>query len=278
MTGSLNMIGYGLAAIGPGVGIGLIFAAYITGVARQPEAQGRLQTIAILGFALAEALAIIGIALAFVLTDADPPLIEVTAMETDLPRGRNEPTEGGHAETRSSRAGRVRPVARGLRPARCLIWKYVVPRSRRPSRSARRRSRVASPRPRPSRPRPTPARRARAAARPTPGTRPRASVRRRVSRAPLIVAEMREQAQAEASRISSTARRRSRPSAAGGQQLRAEVGTLATALAGRIVGESLEDDARQSRVVERFIDDLESRPPAARGDGASTEALRGACA
>jgi F-type H+-transporting ATPase subunit c len=65
--GSLNMIGYGLAAVGPGIGIGLIFAAYINGVARQPEAQSRLQSIAILGFALAEALAIIGIALAFVL-------------------------------------------------------------------------------------------------------------------------------------------------------------------------------------------------------------------
>ena len=46
LNGSLNMIGYGLAAIGPGVGIGLIFAAYINGVARQPEAQGRLQAIA----------------------------------------------------------------------------------------------------------------------------------------------------------------------------------------------------------------------------------------
>jgi F-type H+-transporting ATPase subunit c len=67
VEGNLNMIGYGLAAVGPGVGIGLIFAAYINGVARQPEAQGQLQTIAILGFALAEALAIIGIALAFVL-------------------------------------------------------------------------------------------------------------------------------------------------------------------------------------------------------------------
>lgn len=66
MRGSLAIVGYGLSAIGPGVGIGLIFAAYINGVARQPEAQGRLQTIAILGFALAEALAIIGIALAFV--------------------------------------------------------------------------------------------------------------------------------------------------------------------------------------------------------------------
>lgn len=67
VNGSLNMIGYGLAAIGPGVGIGLIFAAYISGVARQPESRGMLQSIALLGFALAEALAIIGIALAFVL-------------------------------------------------------------------------------------------------------------------------------------------------------------------------------------------------------------------
>ncbi|MCW2674942.1 MAG: F-type H+-transporting ATPase subunit c [Frankiales bacterium] len=67
INGSLNMIGYGLAAIGPGVGIGLIFAAYISGVARQPESRGMLQQIAILGFALAEALAIIGIGLAFAL-------------------------------------------------------------------------------------------------------------------------------------------------------------------------------------------------------------------
>ena len=67
VNGSLNMIGYGLAAIGPGVGIGLSFAAYISGVARQPESRGMLQSIAILGFALAEALAIIGIGLAFAL-------------------------------------------------------------------------------------------------------------------------------------------------------------------------------------------------------------------
>lgn len=67
MTGNLNLVGYGLSAIGPGIGIGLIFAAYISGVARQPEARGMLQTIAILGFALAEALAIFGLVLAFVL-------------------------------------------------------------------------------------------------------------------------------------------------------------------------------------------------------------------
>ncbi|GAA2123959.1 ATP synthase F0 subunit C [Nocardioides bigeumensis] len=67
MEGSINMVGLGLAAVGPGIGIGLIFAAFISGVARQPEAQGRLQSIAILGFVLAEALFIISVALAFVL-------------------------------------------------------------------------------------------------------------------------------------------------------------------------------------------------------------------
>jgi F-type H+-transporting ATPase subunit c len=66
ITGSIAILGYGLSAIGPGVGVGLIFAAYVSGVARQPEARGLLQPIAILGFALCEALAIFGLVLAFV--------------------------------------------------------------------------------------------------------------------------------------------------------------------------------------------------------------------
>ena len=65
ISGSLNMVGYGLAAVGPGVGVGLIFAAVINGTARQPEARGALMGTAWLGFAVVEALAIIGIALAF---------------------------------------------------------------------------------------------------------------------------------------------------------------------------------------------------------------------
>lgn len=40
-------------------------------------------------------------------------------------------------------------------------------------------------------------------------------------------------------------------------RLRGEVGRLAVELAGRVVGESLEDDARQRRVVDRFLDELE---------------------
>ncbi|RCW45249.1 ATP synthase F0 subcomplex C subunit [Halopolyspora algeriensis] len=66
MEGNIAILGYGLSAIGPGIGIGLIFAAFINGTARQPEARGVLQGIAILGFALAEALAIFGLVLAFV--------------------------------------------------------------------------------------------------------------------------------------------------------------------------------------------------------------------
>lgn len=66
LSGDITLMGYGLAAIGPAIAIGLIFAAYINGVARQPEAQKILQPIAILGFALAEALAIFALVLFFI--------------------------------------------------------------------------------------------------------------------------------------------------------------------------------------------------------------------
>ena len=66
IEGSANMVGYGLAAIGPGIGVGLIFASVIQGTARQPEARGAMMGTAWIGFAVTEALAIIGIALAFV--------------------------------------------------------------------------------------------------------------------------------------------------------------------------------------------------------------------
>ena len=71
---------------------------------------------------------------------------------------------------------------------------------------------------------------------------------------------MREQAQAESARI--TANAQAQMEAEKQQvlnQLKSEVGTLATGLAGRIVGESLEDEARQRRTVERFIAEIESQ-------------------
>jgi F-type H+-transporting ATPase subunit b len=73
-----------------------------------------------------------------------------------------------------------------------------------------------------------------------------------------IVAEMRERAEAEARRITEAAQAQLE---ADRQQaltsLRTEVGALATELASRIVGESLTDAARQSRMVDRFLADLE---------------------
>ncbi|GAA1128463.1 F0F1 ATP synthase subunit B [Nocardioides aquiterrae] len=73
-----------------------------------------------------------------------------------------------------------------------------------------------------------------------------------------IIAEMREQANAEAARIVEHAHAQIEADRkAAMAQLRSEVGTLATTLAGRIVGESLEDEARQSRVVDRFLSELE---------------------
>ena len=74
-----------------------------------------------------------------------------------------------------------------------------------------------------------------------------------------IIAEMREQAQSEARRLTEQAHTQIEADRVQAlTQLRAQVGTLATDLAGRIVGESLEDDARARRVVDRFLDQLEA--------------------
>jgi F-type H+-transporting ATPase subunit b len=74
-----------------------------------------------------------------------------------------------------------------------------------------------------------------------------------------IKAEMLERAQADATRLVQSAQaqidaERQQALAA----LRRQVGDLATDLAGRIVGESLADEARQSRVVDRYLDELEA--------------------
>lgn len=68
MTGAAKSIGAGLAAIGltgAGIGIGLIFAALIQGVARQPAVTGQLFSYAVLGFALAEATGLFALMVSF---------------------------------------------------------------------------------------------------------------------------------------------------------------------------------------------------------------------
>ena len=62
----LGALGYGLAAIGPGIGIGLVFGHAIEAMARQPEASGRISLYMWIGFALTEALALIGLVAPFI--------------------------------------------------------------------------------------------------------------------------------------------------------------------------------------------------------------------
>ncbi|PIE21249.1 MAG: ATP synthase F0 subunit C [Arachnia propionica] len=67
LTGNLSVLGYGVATLGPAVGVAWIFASVINGTARQPEARGAMMSTAFIGFAVVEALALFGFALAFVL-------------------------------------------------------------------------------------------------------------------------------------------------------------------------------------------------------------------
>jgi F-type H+-transporting ATPase subunit c len=60
ISGSVSMIGYGLSAIGPGIGIGIMVGKTVEGQARQPELAARLQTTMILGIAFTDVLALIG--------------------------------------------------------------------------------------------------------------------------------------------------------------------------------------------------------------------------
>jgi len=65
ITGSLALVGYGLAAIGPGIGIGIVAGNAVQAMARQPEAAGMVRTTMFLGIAFTEALALIGFVLFF---------------------------------------------------------------------------------------------------------------------------------------------------------------------------------------------------------------------
>jgi F-type H+-transporting ATPase subunit b len=83
-----------------------------------------------------------------------------------------------------------------------------------------------------------------------------------------ILEELRAQAQQESARIVA---RGEEQLAANRQQvvneLRGQIGALAVDLAGRVVGESLEDQARRSGTVDRFLDQLDGMAAGASPDG-----------
>ena len=92
----------------------------------------------------------------------------------------------------------------------------------------------------------------------TPSTRPRKIREDAREQGAQIVQDARDKAQVEADRIIEHAHAQIEADRkAAFASLRRDVGSLATTLAGRIVGESMDDDERQGRVVERFLADLE---------------------
>jgi F-type H+-transporting ATPase subunit c len=66
LKNGLKAVGYGLAAIGPGIGIGYLVGQSVQAMARQPEMAGNVRTTMFLGIAFAEALALIGFVLYFI--------------------------------------------------------------------------------------------------------------------------------------------------------------------------------------------------------------------
>jgi F-type H+-transporting ATPase subunit c len=65
VTGNVATIGYGLATLGPGVGLGILIGKTVEGMARQPEVAGQLRTTMFIGVAFVEVLALLGLIAGF---------------------------------------------------------------------------------------------------------------------------------------------------------------------------------------------------------------------
>lgn len=60
-------IAAGFGVMGPGIGIGILVSRALEGIARNPEAAGKIQSSMILGIAFAEALGILALVVAFII-------------------------------------------------------------------------------------------------------------------------------------------------------------------------------------------------------------------
>ena len=65
MVGSIAAIGSGLAVLGAGIGIGRIGGSAVEGIARNPEASGKITTTMIIAAALIEGVALFGVVVGF---------------------------------------------------------------------------------------------------------------------------------------------------------------------------------------------------------------------
>ncbi|MBO2455662.1 F0F1 ATP synthase subunit C [Actinomadura barringtoniae] len=71
VKGHIDAVAFGIATVGPGIAIGLIFGMGCLAIARQPELTAVIRQNMILGFAMAEALALIAFVVPFVYANLD---------------------------------------------------------------------------------------------------------------------------------------------------------------------------------------------------------------
>ncbi|PWD52174.1 ATP synthase F0 subunit C [Serinibacter arcticus] len=65
LNGNIATIGYGLATLGPGIGLGILIGKALEGMARQPEVANTLRTNMFIGVAFVEVLALLGLIAGF---------------------------------------------------------------------------------------------------------------------------------------------------------------------------------------------------------------------
>ena len=64
VAGNISVLGYGVAAIGPGIGMGILVGKALESTARQPEVSGRIQTLMFIGLAMIGLLGFVAFVLA----------------------------------------------------------------------------------------------------------------------------------------------------------------------------------------------------------------------
>ena len=67
ISGSLSVLGYGLAALGPALGSGIVVSKAIESTARQPEMSGKIQSLMFIGAGMIEFLALLGFVAAIII-------------------------------------------------------------------------------------------------------------------------------------------------------------------------------------------------------------------
>ncbi len=85
INGNLNVLGYGVGALGPGIGLGFLIGKALEGIARQPEAAPRIQTAMIIALALIESLVIYALLSFFLLNGKVPTITAEQAVQMSQP-------------------------------------------------------------------------------------------------------------------------------------------------------------------------------------------------